>query len=314
VALSSPFEYENKIIEKQNVLCRARGSFRHNGQKPYVGDNVTISFERDVCEILTNGIKDKEIDESGGGVVITEIHERKNSLIRPPLANIDYLFVCIATTSPEPNLITYDKLISIACYNKVEPVIILCKSDLDHKYANELYGIYSKTPHKCFILSSVEPESCNEISAYIKTELQQKTIAFAGASGVGKSTLLNLLFPDLSLSTAEVSYKTERGRHTTRHVELYPITKDENSGYIADTPGFSMLDFDRFDFFTKEDLPSTFAEFEPYLGECKYKKCTHTKEEGCAILNAVRENKIAKSRHDSYLDMYNILKNKNTWN
>jgi len=309
VELDSPIECENHTVIRQNVLCRVRGSFRHSRQHPYVGDNVTVSIDASLCDKLS-----ENTDESGGGIVITEIKERKNFLIRPPLANIDYLFICIAAAAPKPSLIMYDKLISIACFNKIEPVIVISKNDIDPLYAIELSSIYSKTPHKCFVLNAKEHNSCFDIEHFIDTEMSNKIAAFSGASGVGKSTLLNTLFPSLALTTSDVSSKIERGRHTTRHVELFPITDNEDSGYIADTPGFSMLDFERFDFFTKEELPQTFAEFLPFLGECKYKKCTHTKEEGCAILEAVSDGIISKSRHDSFLDIYNTLKNKNIWN
>ena len=124
---------------------------------------------------------------------------------------------------------------------------------------------------------------------------------------------MNKLFPSLSLSTSDISRKIERGRHTTRHVELFPVGESFDEGYIADTPGFSMLDFERFDFFTKEDLPLTMREFEPYIGECRYTKCTHLKEEGCAIVEAVRDGRISKSRHDSFVAMYNVLKEKKAW-
>ena len=137
--------------------------------------------------------------------------------------------------------------------------------------------------------------------------------AFSGASGVGKSTLMNSLFPNLALSTSEVSKKTERGRHTTRQTELFVIRDGEMPVFLADTPGFTMLDFEQFDFFKLEDLPSTMRDFEPYIGECKYKKCTHTKEDGCAILKAVKDGEISESRHKSYLALYETLKAKKKW-
>ena len=148
--------------------------------------------------------------------------------------------------------------------------------------------------------------------AYLGEDMPGKTAAFAGASGVGKSTLMNALFEGLDLATGAISQRIERGKHTTRRVRLYPIDGVENA-YVADTPGFSMLDFVRFDFFTKEDLPFTMREFDDYIGACRYTKCTHTKEQGCAVLDAVREGRIAKSRHESYCAMFDALKNKHDW-
>ena len=124
---------------------------------------------------------------------------------------------------------------------------------------------------------------------------------------------MNRLFPDLCLSTSEISRKIERGRHTTRQVELFCLSEEADCGYIADTPGFSMLDFERFDFFDKEDLPLTFREFVPLIGQCRYTKCSHTKEDGCAILEEIKKGNIAKSRHDSFLEIYSILKDKKEW-
>ena len=166
----------------------------------------------------------------------------------------------------------------------------------------------------CFSLSALEDDGIEPIDRFITKNLPCHTAAFAGASGIGKSTLLNRLFPHLSLSTSEISRKIERGRHTTRQVELFSLSEELDCGYIADTPGFSMLDFERFNFFEKEDLPETMREFVPYLGDCRYTKCSHTKEDGCAILEAVREGKIPPSRHASYLELYETLKNKKKWN
>ena len=247
-----------------------------------------------------------EFDE---GIVIEEILPRKNALIRPPMANLDLLFITFAAAHPVPALETVDKLISIAEYNGIEPVIVIGKRDIDPDYAEELRKTYTVAGFSAFALSAGNGDGVAELRAYLKDNLAGKTAAFAGASGVGKSTLLNALFPSLSLQTGEISARIERGKHTTRRVELYGM----EGGYIADTPGFSMLDFVRFDFFGREDVVGTMREFEPYIGACRYKKCTHTREEGCAILEAVRAGEIAKSRHESFVSMFDALKNKHDW-
>ena len=287
----------------ENISCRARGVFRHQRVELLAGDNVTVIPD----EHSSSDSKD------GGAYVIDEIETRKNSLIRPPMANLDYLFVTMAASAPAPILTTVDKLIAIAEHNNIEPIIVITKRELDEKYADELERIYRTCGFEVFSLSAVKDENISPIEEFIANTLKGKTAAFAGASGIGKSTLMNRLFPNLELSTFEISKKIQRGRHTTRQVELFPLSNDEDCGYLADTPGFSMLDFERFDFFDKEDLPSAMREFNSYIGECRYTKCSHTKEDGCAILEAVREGKIPKSRHESYLDIYETLKKKKKW-
>lgn len=279
------------------VKCRARGSFRHDHITPLAGDNVILSEGKNASEFA-----------------IDCIEERKNSLIRPPMANLDYLFITMASASPTPILTTVDKLIAIAEFNGIEPLIVITKNELDPDYANKLYDIYSLCGFTCFSLSAKDGIGIGPINSFIEENMSGRTAAFAGASGIGKSTLMNALFPSLSLSTSEISRKIERGRHTTREVELFPLSDSLDCGYIADTPGFSMLDFERFDFFDKEDLPSTFREFSTYIGECRYTKCSHTKEDGCAILNAVKSGAIPKTRHDSYLELFDVLKAKKKWN
>ncbi len=300
---------EHPLAEK-TVICRARGLLRYNGISPLVGDDVIISYD----ESSFSYERGEAVPSADGrGIVIKEIRDRKNSLIRPPVANLDYIFVVMATASPAPILETVDKLISIAEFNNIEPVIVIGKSDLGEKRAGEIADIYRLAGFDVFVLSNLTPESAKPLKDYIADNLSGKIAAFAGASGVGKSTLINTLFPELHLAIGEVSKKTERGRHTTRHVELFAISSDKDSGYIADTPGFTMLDFAQFNFFTKDDLPYTIREFRPHFGKCKYTKCSHTKEEGCAILAALERGEIAKSRHDSFLSMYETLKNKPTW-
>lgn len=283
------------------VRCRARGSFRHNHTSPLPGDAVLVCCDESI---------EKEDD---GKFVIDEIVDRRNSLIRPPMANLDYLFVTMAAASPSPVTSTVDKLISIAEYNEIEPVIVITKCELDQKKADELREIYEKSGFNCFCLSAKDDIGIEPIDRFIADNLPTKTAAFAGASGIGKSTLLNRLFPSLELSTSEISRKIERGRHTTREVNLFPLSDAPDCGYIADTPGFSMLDFKRFDFFEKEDLVDTMREFAPYIGECRFTKCSHTKEQGCAIVEAVKRGDIPLSRHQSYVELYDILKTRKKW-
>jgi len=281
----------------QSVNCRARGSFRHDNISPLPGDNVILL----------------PAETSGDEFVIDEICERQNSLIRPPMANLDYIFITMSAAAPAPVLTTVDKLICIAEFNKIEPIIVITKCELAPSYAQELMSIYKNSGFTVFCLSAAENIGIEPIDEFIKQNLNTKTAAFAGASGIGKSTLLNRLFPALELSTSEISKKIQRGRHTTRKVELYALSHSAECGYIADTPGFSMLDFERFDFFDKDDLPLTMREFIPYIGKCKYTKCSHTKEEGCAIVEALREQKIEKTRHESFCELYNVLKAKKKW-
>ena len=279
--------------EYREISCRARGVFRHGNQSPMVGDDVVL-----------------DVSDGEQNAVINEISDRKNSLIRPPLANLDTIFVTMAASSPKPMLDMTDKLTAILEHNDITPVIVVGKCELDREYAALIKETYEKTGYKVFVLSCATGEGIDEIQNYINTSLDGKIAAFAGASGVGKSTLMNKLFPTLELGTGDVSRKTARGKHTTRAVTLFPI--GENS-FLADTPGFSMLDFERFDFFDLEQLPLCFPEINDRIGECKYTKCTHLKEEGCAIVDAVKRGEIAKSRHESYVLLYDILKNKHKW-
>jgi ribosome biogenesis GTPase len=272
---------------------------------PLVGDNVILRSDKPADELTGS--------ENEGGIMIESVKERKNALIRPPMANLDCIFVSMAAAAPAPILATVDKLIAIAEHNSIEPYIVIGKSELDPKLAEEIKHIYTLAGFKVFLLSCETGEGVEDISRFIRENLAGKTAAFSGASGVGKSTLMNLLFPSFNLETGAISRKIERGRHTTRSVDLYEAELDGGSMYIADTPGFSMLDFKQFDFFDKDALPYTFREFNDYIGECRYTKCTHTKEDGCAILEAIREGKIAKSRHDSFLELYEVLKNKKEW-
>ncbi len=294
--------YETRVVENGEVLrytTRAKGILQRDFEKLLVGDNVTLSFDSD--------------SENG---VISAISERKNSLIRPPVSNIDYLFIVFASTKPTPVIETVDKLVAIAEHNKITPVIVITKSDLDYIKAQEYAKIYQTSGFSVFVTSSDENSGITPLKDYIHENIRKgKTAVFAGASGVGKSTLMNALFPDLSLKTSEISAKIERGKHTTRHVELFDIDNTLQTGFVADTPGFSLIDFERFDFFTLSDLPLTFREFSSYLGKCRYSDCAHVGESECecAVIMAAKQGKIPLSRLASYQSLYKILKNKNTY-
>ena len=282
------------------VTCRARGAFRHDGLTPLPGDTVIL-----ICHTAEDGSESFVIDSIG---------ERRNALIRPTLANLDILFVTLSCAAPTPILTTVDKLTAIAEHNRIEPVIVITKSELAPDFAAELLAVYRACGFSCFALSAVTGEGVDALSTWIAEHLPGHIAAFAGASGIGKSTLMNRLFPELSLSTSEISKKIQRGRHTTRQVELFPLFENDVCGYLADTPGFSMLDFERFDFFDKEDLPTAMREFVPHIGNCRYTKCSHTKEDGCAIRQAVADGNIPPSRHASYTELYETLRHKQKWN
>ncbi len=280
--------YEVRIATdegERRLSCRGRGVLRRDDERLLVGDLCRVSEEE---------------------AVIEEILPRRNSLIRPPLANLDYLFVITAASHPAPSYETLDKLTAIAVHNGITPVMVVTKADLDGGAAEELAAVYRTVGFPVFILSpSLDPSALAE---YIATHVcDGRCAAFAGASGVGKSTLLNRLFPSLSLATGDISRKIARGRHTTRSVELFMTPE---GGFLADTPGFSMLDFLRFDFFTLGDLSATFPEFLPELDGCRYADCTHTGEVDCGVARAVREGRIAASRHESYRSLYKLLRDK----
>jgi ribosome biogenesis GTPase len=192
-------------------------------------------------------------------------------------------------------------------------VVVVTKKDLDGSIADEYAEIYRRVGIDTFVTSSESKEGVEVVSDYIKSKVKEgKTAAFAGASGVGKSTLMNALFPSLTLATAEISRKIERGRHTTRHVEIFDIEESADTGFLADTPGFSLIDFARFDFFSLEELLPTFPELLPYLGKCRYADCAHVGEgiDECAVAKAASEGKIAESRLNSYRSIWRTLKNK----
>ena len=293
--------YSVRSADGEIFSCRAKGAFRRKGLTPLVGDRVSI----------------RPPEVSGKEYFIEEIFERKNSLIRPPMANLETLFVTFAPKSPEPSTLYLDKLLSIAVFNHIKPVVVITKADISAELAESYAQIYRKAGFPVFISSSESGSGVNGLKEYILS--LSGICAFAGASGVGKSTLMNALFPSLTLDTGVLSEKISRGKHTTRSVTLYAM-KDLTDGaasdaYIADTPGFSMLDFIEFDFYTIEDLPHCFPEFEPYLSQCRYTDCSHTKESAndCAIAAAIKNGEISPERHESYLSIYADLIGKRPW-
>ncbi|WP_177918773.1 ribosome small subunit-dependent GTPase A [uncultured Eubacterium sp.] len=272
---------DNEIIE-----CKARGSFRKQGMTPLVGDDVEIS----VFDNSENAIE--------------TILPRKNELIRPPLANLDTLFIVASIVDPKINTLILDNLIAVAEYKHIEPIIVFTKIDLDAS-ARDYKNIYDKAGFKTILCDNTNGLGADEIRAM----LNGKCSAFTGNTGVGKSSLLNNIFPELNLATGETSKKLGRGKHTTRHCELFKV----DGGYIADTPGFSSLDFQRCEKIMKDDLPYCFREFDEYLPYCKFSTCTHTCDKGCAVVEAVEQGKISTSRHNSYVSMYNEVKDVKQW-
>ena len=296
-------------LDGETVSARGRGVLHRKGAL-LVGDLVEISY--DDTSFSREG--DKLIPSpDGGGIAIDRVCMRSCALIRPPMANLDILFVTLAAASPDPVTETVDKLISIAEFNRIEPVIVVTKADLAPGVAQTLADTYRKAGFEVFCTGKDIDDDKAALQKYIDNIPDGKIAAFSGASGVGKSTILNRLFPSLQLQTGEISHRIERGKNTTRCVELYPLSTASDCSFLADTPGFTMLDFERFDFFEKEDLPLTFREFVPLIGSCRYTKCTHTKEQGCAIVEAVRQGDIAASRHQSFVSLFEILKKKTKW-
>lgn len=270
------------VKSSENIFeCKARGKFRNENISPSAGDYV--KFE--------NG-------------VITDICDRKNHLIRPPLANLDQLIFVVSTCQPVPNFTLIDKFIAIAEYKKIEPIIAVTKIDL--KSEDEIRDIYCKIGIR--IISADYTDS--GFTENIMTLLKNKITAITGNSGAGKSTFLNHIDPELNLETSEISKKLGRGKHTTRHVELYEIF--ENS-YIADTPGFSTFETNKYDIILKNQLSGCFREFSVFTDKCRFQDCSHTKEKGCAVIEAVQNGLIPKSRHLSYITMYEEAKQLKEW-
>lgn len=303
---------------EEMLLCRARGHFRRDGITPLVGDHVTILPAREIDESETDtdpATRAQRKKEAEALWVIDAIRERKNALIRPPLSNLTHLFLLLPSASPLPDLCMADKLTAIAVHGGITPIIVTSKTDMDPAMAARIAHIYETAGFPVFPLSAVSGDGVDALESYLAAIAAEGevTAAFAGVSAAGKSTLMTRLYPHLALKTNTVSRKIQRGRHTTRHVELYPVTSGGARYFLADTPGFSVIDFTRFDFFPVEELPDTFPEFADCLGNCRYTKCTHTKEEGCAVLAKMAEGKIAPERHESYCSIRREILEKPEW-
>ena len=266
--------------------CRARGIFRKQNISPCAGDRVILS------------------DIDGNTAVVDKILTRKNSIIRPPLANLDYMIFVISTCEPAPNLTLLDKFLAIAEYKGIKSIIAVTKIDLQKN--NSLMDIYKNSGAKLVEVDYDNPTSYMRLYDM----LAGKVSAFTGNTGVGKSTLINHISSGLEIKTGEISRKLGRGRHTTRAVELYRL---DNGGYIADTPGFSTFETQKYDIIRKEELADCFPEFREYNGKCRFPDCAHVKEKGCAVLEAVESGLIPVSRHNSYAEMYEEAKQIKEW-
>ena len=264
------------------VECKARGIFRKRGITPVAGDNVALSAD---------------------GTMIDEILPRKNVFIRPPIANLDILFIVTSTTQPVPSTLVLDELAAAAIYKDVQPVLVVTKADL--AAADMLRTAYTGSGIPLIQLNYETGEGLDEIRGYIQGHL----CAFCGNSGVGKSTLLNTLAPELKRETGSISQKLGRGRHTTREVEIFELC----GGRLADTPGFASLEAQKLCRIPKDDIQHTFPEFAPCFGQCRFTGCSHRSETGCAVREAVDAGTISKTRYASYLAMYEEASARKEW-
>lgn len=276
----------------EDIACRARGLFRKDGVKPLVGDHVRVQVNADA---------------SG---TIDAILPRQSALVRPPLANLDYMVMVLSVTDPAPNLATVDKFLAVLEHKGIEPLVAITKSDLEPPDAKlgaaELESIYRGAGFSVFVVGHGARDGIGPLVA----RLAGKFSAFSGNSGVGKSSLLNAIDPRLGLLTGDTSKKLGRGRHTTRTVETYRLA---NGGLVADTPGFTSLELLRISDITKGELAGCFREFAAYTGGCKFIDCSHTREKGCAVLKALEQGKIAPSRHANYRQLYEEIKEVPEW-
>ena len=267
------------------VECKARGRFRKEGISPLVGDWVTITMER-------------------GKGMIEQILPRANSFVRPAVANLDYLVLLVSQSIPVTEPFLIDRVTAIAGNQNVPVIICVNKSDLQSE--GSLAQIYSHAGYDVVTTSAVTGAGVEQLKALITG----KTVAFTGNSGVGKSSILNRLAPDLHVLTGEVSERLGRGRHTTRHIELFALP---DGTFVADTPGFSSFDTDQMEVVLKENLQYAFPDFAPYLGKCRFHDCAHLKEPGCAVTDALLQGLIEPTRYDSYVKLYEKAKEIKLW-
>ena len=272
---------ENSVYE-----CRARGKFRLDGTSPLVGDRVSFA-----------------VSENGKGY-IENVHERKNFFIRPAVANIDVLVFIAANTNPVTDPFLIDRVSVITEEAGCELMVCINKTDIDT--ADELYDIYSSSGFDTFRVSAFDGGGINEL----KSALKGKICAFTGNSGVGKSSILNAIVPELKLEVGEVSEKLGRGRHTTRHVELFSVDEDT---FIADTPGFASFEVEMMQTIDKHELQYDFREFRSCIGRCRFADCAHLKEPGCAVIEAVQNGRIKLSRYQSYKRLYELSAQNKFW-
>ena len=277
--------YYVHVVESGVYECKAKGVFRKEKIKPLVGDNVII----------------EALDEEQKTGNITEVLKRKNELVRPAVANIDQALVVFAIVRPNPHFNLLDRFLVMMESKKIPVILCFNKEDIaTDPQVKELEAIYENCGYPLIFTSALEDKNIDQV----KEVLRGKTTAIAGRSGVGKSSIINILQPEANMETGAISSKIERGKHTTRHTELFPVDADS---YIMDTPGFSSLYVNDFE---KEELKYYFPEFAVYEGTCKFNGCDHIHEPGCAVKEAVEEGKIHKVRYQNYIEMYEELKNK----